>query len=62
MDYVELKAKPFATISIYSIEGLLLFEEVVSEAGTLRIDTRSLSEGIYVILIDGKALRLTISR
>lgn len=62
VDYVELKAKPFATISIYSIEGLLLFEEMVSEAGTLRIDTRSLSEGIYVILIDGKALRLTISR
>ena len=51
-----------SSISIYTMDGVVVYQTVGEGADTITIPVASLAEGVYLLQINGKSHRIVITR
>ena len=51
-----------SSISIYTMDGVVVYQTVGEGADTITIPIASLAEGVYLLQINGKSHRIVITR
>ena len=51
-----------SSISIYTMDGVVVYQTVGEGVDTLTIPVASLAEGVYLLQINGEAYRIVITR
>ena len=51
-----------SSISIYTMDGVVVYQTVGEGADTLTIPVASLAEGVYLLQINGEAYRIVVTR